>query len=115
ASVGATLGIRFPRDIPARWAAPIGRDLVLSPGIVNLDAPKTLDSFTDLVIDVRHRLDRAATELPATDPVRSRNGAATSDGPSCTLEVKAAYYSMTDEHRNLDTWFLPDQGPVPDW
>ena len=56
ATVGALMGILEPDGIPQRWLAPIGRDLVLSPGIVALDAPATLDDFTDLVLDLAKRL-----------------------------------------------------------
>jgi ADP-ribosylglycohydrolase len=56
ATVGALMGILDPTCIPDRWLAPIGRDLVLSPGIVGLNPPNTLDGFTDLVLDLRQRL-----------------------------------------------------------
>ncbi len=56
ATLGALLGILDPDGIPPRWLDPIGRDLVLSPGIVGIDPPDTLDGFTDLVLDLRERL-----------------------------------------------------------
>ncbi len=115
ASVGAVLGIRAPGDIPDRWAAPIGRDLVLSPGIVNLSAPPTLDAFTDLVADLRQRLDRHTASSLGQDPAETRNEASFADSENRVLPVQGTYYSLRDEHRNLDTWFLPDQGPAPEW
>ncbi|BDI32100.1 hypothetical protein CCAX7_41510 [Capsulimonas corticalis] len=62
ATVGSLMGIIDPDGIPDKWLAPIGRNLVLSPGIVGLDAPDTLDSFTDLVLDLSARL---AGKMPA--------------------------------------------------
>ncbi|MDR3708817.1 MAG: ADP-ribosylglycohydrolase family protein [Capsulimonadaceae bacterium] len=62
ATAGALMGILDPDGIPERWLAPIGRSLVLSPGIVNLSAPGSLDEFTDLVINVAGRL---AGRLPS--------------------------------------------------
>ncbi len=56
ATVGALMGIINPDCIPETWLAPIGRDLVLSPGIVGLNAPDSLDAFTDLVQTLRGRL-----------------------------------------------------------
>ena len=56
ATVGALMGILDPECIPGRWIEPIGRSLVLSPGIVNLEAPKSLDGFTDMVLNLRDRL-----------------------------------------------------------
>jgi hypothetical protein len=57
ATVGALMGIIDPKGIPERWLEPIGRRLVLSPEIVGLDAPKTLDELTALVLSLRERLD----------------------------------------------------------
>lgn len=56
ATVGALMGIIDPDCIDEKWLAPIGRDLVLSPGITGLNPPATLDQFTDLVFDLRQRL-----------------------------------------------------------
>jgi ADP-ribosylglycohydrolase len=57
ATVGALMGILNPNGIPDVWLAPIGRNLVLSPDIVGISPPETLDSFTDLVIALKGRLD----------------------------------------------------------
>ncbi len=56
ATVGALMGIIDPDCIAEKWLSPIGRDLVLSPGIVGLVAPKTLDEFTDMVLSLRDRI-----------------------------------------------------------
>ncbi|HEX7010675.1 MAG TPA: ADP-ribosylglycohydrolase family protein [Phycisphaeraceae bacterium] len=57
ATLGAILGIIDPDSIDARWTDPIGDKLVLNKGIVGIDHPDTLDGFTDLILDLRHRLD----------------------------------------------------------
>lgn len=62
ASLGSLLGILDPDSIPSKWLSPIGRDLVLSPEIVGIEPPKTLDGFTDLVLDLRKRLDGRAPD-----------------------------------------------------
>ena len=49
ATLGALLGIIDPACIGSDWLEPIGRDMVLSPGIVGMHAPETLDEFTDQV------------------------------------------------------------------
>lgn len=108
ASVGAALGIRDPDSIPPRWLNPIGRDLVLSPGIVGLPAPRTLDELTDVVQELAARLDAERTEPAADSP--------TDPGTERGIEVASAFFTMTDEHHNLNTWFLPAPGsPAPGW
>lgn len=57
ATVGALLGILNPDGIEARWLKPIGRDLILSPEISGIAPPDSLDGFTDLILDLRERLD----------------------------------------------------------
>jgi len=57
ATLGALLGILDPNGIDDKWLAPIGRELVLSPSIHGVEHPPTLDGFTDLVLDLRRRLD----------------------------------------------------------
>lgn len=56
ATLGALLGILDPDGIDADWLEPIGRELVLSPGICGMHPAPTLDVFTDqvaaLAIDV---------------------------------------------------------------
>lgn len=59
ATLGALLGILDPDSIDDQWLRPIGRDLVLSPEIVGIEAPATLDGFTDLVLGLRRRLSGA--------------------------------------------------------
>lgn len=70
ASVASLLGIIDPDAIPESWLSPIGRDLILNDAITNLDHPATLDDFTDLVLDLRTRLDgrRPSATSPEFDP-----------------------------------------------
>jgi len=56
ATVGALLGILNPDGIDEKWLAPIGRELILSKEIIGIHPPKSLDAFTDLVLDLRERL-----------------------------------------------------------
>lgn len=47
ATVGATLGLLVGTDgIPQRWSAPIGEGVFIGPGILGIDAPKTLTELT---------------------------------------------------------------------
>lgn len=52
ATLGAILGILAPEGIDEKWLAPIGRELVLSPGMVGLRHPQTLDELTDSIADL---------------------------------------------------------------
>lgn len=56
ASVGAILGILNPAGIGEKWLAPIGRSLVLSREITGIDAPRTLDEFSELICSLRGRV-----------------------------------------------------------
>jgi ADP-ribosylglycohydrolase len=49
ATLGALLGILNPQGIDDEWLEPIGRDLVLSPGMVGMHPGATLDTLTDQV------------------------------------------------------------------
>ena len=62
------MGIIDPDCIPEAWLAPIGRDLVLSPGIVGLNAPDSLDTFTELVLQLRERLAGRAPQPKENGP-----------------------------------------------
>ena len=50
ATLGALLGILDPDGIPERWSAPIGRGVVLSPGIVGMHPPADIDAMTDAIL-----------------------------------------------------------------
>ncbi len=107
ASVGATLGILWPERIPTRWRDPIGSDLILNDAIVDVAAPTSIEDFTDLVLRLRERLER---QDPSADRVVRPASQTTG------LVVSAAFFSLTDEHRNLDHWFLPPAGEgEPAW
>ncbi len=67
ATVGALMAIIDPTCISESWLTPIGRDLVLSPGITGLNPPATLDDFTELVIELRDRLDGSQPQVEVFD------------------------------------------------
>lgn len=67
ATVGAILGIIDPESITKRWLAPIGNSLVLNEGITGIDAPATLDEFTDLVISLREKITIEEIDVPMPD------------------------------------------------
>ncbi len=50
ATVGSIFGIINPDGIDKKWTEPIGDALVLSPGIVNMHEPKTINEFCDRII-----------------------------------------------------------------
>ncbi len=64
ATLGALLGILDPEGIEDRWLQPIGRDLVLSPCVTGVEHPSTLDGFTELVMQLRGRLDPSTPDIP---------------------------------------------------
>ncbi|MEU2673963.1 ADP-ribosylglycohydrolase family protein [Streptomyces sp. NPDC007164] len=104
ASVGATLGILSPASIPREWLAPIGSDLVLSPGIVNLDAPATIEEFTDLVLRLRERV----TFVP-------REAVHDWDPRSKSVRVTRSWSTRAGELGALNDWFMPpSHAPAPE-
>jgi ADP-ribosylglycohydrolase len=56
ASLGALMATISPDSIPAKWLAPIGRDLRLNPEVVGVEAPVSLDEFADQVSALRDAL-----------------------------------------------------------
>lgn len=74
ATVGSLMGILDPNCIPQRWLDPIGSSLVLSPGIVGLHAPSSLDGFTDLILRLADRLSGEAPKVPDEDQSAERFG-----------------------------------------
>ena len=67
ATVGAILGILNPAGIGERWLRPIGRSLVISPGLTGFTPPPTIDAFSELVASLRSRV-RLAGEPEAARP-----------------------------------------------
>ncbi len=56
ATVGSIIGMIDPEGIPERWLKPIGRKLVLSPPIVGINPPATLDDFVDQLLDLKDKV-----------------------------------------------------------
>lgn len=68
ATVGSILGLIDPDGIPEEWLRPIGRKLVLSPTIVGIEPPATLDDFVDQLLELGGRVrPRTAPDDPAPD------------------------------------------------
>lgn len=67
ASAGAIMGILNPDSIPERWLSPIGEELMLNEGIVNISPPGTLTEFSDLVISLKDKIQIAAEDVPEPD------------------------------------------------
>ena len=76
ATLGALLGLLDPDSISSKWLEPIGHDLVLSPGMVNMHGAKTLDEFSDqvaaLALDVMDYYGSSSSlaGAPALEPTR---------------------------------------------
>lgn len=56
ATAGSILGIIDPASVSEEWLRPIGRSLVVSPEIIGISPPASLDGFTDLIIRLRDKL-----------------------------------------------------------
>ena len=59
ATLGALLGILQPKGIEQKWLDPIGRSLVLSPGMVGMHQAATLDELSDQVAETAIQLLRS--------------------------------------------------------
>lgn len=102
ASLGSLLGILDPAGLPEAWTAPIGDDLVLSPPIVGITPPSTLDDFTDLVLALEARLARSAP--PVQDEI---------SGTVPALRVEATFTDRYQRHRYIRTAFMPPADELP--
>jgi hypothetical protein len=56
ATLGALLGILSPESIPAKWKAPVGDTIVLSPQIVGMRPPRDIRELTELTLSIRGQL-----------------------------------------------------------
>lgn len=69
ATVGSIFGIINPDGIDKKWTEPIGDALVLSPGIVNMHEPKTINEFCDRIISVAGEVEKFySTEVELSIP-----------------------------------------------
>jgi len=58
ATVGATLGLGLGAEgIPARWVEPIGEGVFIGPGILGINAPKTLSELTERTLALLGKLE----------------------------------------------------------
>jgi ADP-ribosylglycohydrolase len=56
ATLGSLLGILSPASIPAKWKAPVGDKIVLSPQIIGMNPPSDLNHLTALTLDISNQL-----------------------------------------------------------
>ncbi|MFA9476683.1 ADP-ribosylglycohydrolase family protein [Phycisphaerales bacterium AB-hyl4] len=108
ATLGALLGICDPESIEEQWLTPIGQELVLSESVRGVTHPKTLDGFTDQVLDLRNRLKGrrpAVDDAPqATDHLAVRVDMGFVDGAALpTLEAGPCMPA------NAEVVYLPGQ------
>ncbi len=108
ATVGSLLGILDPDCIPDRWLEPIGKTLVVDPKITNITPPATLDGFTDLVLDLRERLNYREPE--ATTPPQ--------DTGALAYDATVGYFTLRGQHYFLGFNWMPspfaEAPPIPD-
>lgn len=105
ASLGALLGILDPGSIDARWVEPIGHDLVLNDDIYDVDAPPTIEGFTDLVLALR---DRLPSERPSTAESEF-------DPAAFSIPVRIGWMNTLSGRWDIrDQTELPPVGTVPD-
>lgn len=107
ATIGSLLGILDPDCISDEWLKPIGTDLVVDARITNIQPPATLDGFTDLVMDLRSRLQGAAPDPEA--------GADTGVDPdTLAYQARVGYYTYRGVHKYLDfNWMPSPMEPAP--
>lgn len=63
ATVGAIFGLINPELVSGEWLRPIGRTLVVSKEITGIQAPATLDEFTDLVVALKDKVSLKQTPV----------------------------------------------------
>ena len=63
ATLGALLGILSPASIPAKWKAPVGDKIVLSPQIVGMSPPADIQQLTELTLGIRKQLEGYNPEI----------------------------------------------------
>ncbi|XHR31174.1 MAG: ADP-ribosylglycohydrolase family protein [Chthoniobacteraceae bacterium] len=78
ATLGALLGILAPGSIPAKWKAPIGNKITLSPQIMGINTPPTLNTLTMLTLGLGKQL---ADDAPAIGEILPRRPASAEDSP----------------------------------
>ena len=98
ATLGALLGLIDPNCIGDKWLAPIGRDLVLSPGMVSMHHADTLDEFTDQVAALAlQTLDYYGSDSRLSDAPTLPQGAPPRFARNADLELSADFASGTTD------------------
>jgi hypothetical protein len=69
ATVGATLGLLLgSKGIPEKWSQPIGTGVYIGMGILDIQAPKTLEELTERVLQLHGRLPAARWSSAVWEP-----------------------------------------------
>ena len=98
ATLGALLGLIDPNCIGEKWLAPIGRDLVLSPGMVSMHHAETLDKFTDQVAALAlQTLDYYGSDVGLSDAPDLPQGAPPRFARNAKLELPADFARGTTD------------------
>ena len=98
ATLGALLGLIDPDCIGEKWLAPIGRDLVLSPGMVAMHHAATLDEFTDQVAALAlQTLDYYGSDVGLADAPALPQGAPPRWARNAALELPADFARGTSD------------------
>lgn len=66
ATAGALMGIIDPGCIDEKWIKPIGDGILLSPEIVGIAAPNTIEDLTEMIMDIAARLDGKPPQVEET-------------------------------------------------
>ncbi|OHB57807.1 MAG: hypothetical protein A2Y12_17270 [Planctomycetes bacterium GWF2_42_9] len=107
ASLAALLGILNPQSIDEQWQKPIGRGLVLSPEIFGIKPPASIDAFTDLILNLRERLNYC---YPA---IKKEEQSIDSLAIHAELGFLNQYLCRTITSKNEPAWSMPtDSCPV---
>ena len=113
ATAGAIMGILNPDGIGDRWLAPIGRNMVLSPGITGITPPATIDEFSDLICEMSKviRLDAhpaaefKPTPVKAMATVRTLGGETPAPAPVTFDGNFGVWPEPVDNHHALQMTF----------
>ena len=120
ATVGAIMGLMAPEHIGEEWLRPIGRRLVLSPEIIGVTAPETLDGFVELLLDLREKV-RLQEEGTVAEPdwrrweIPARGGAMTKFHRNCCYREAPPMPESVEEWRFPGTMGGLDATRVPEF
>jgi ADP-ribosylglycohydrolase len=103
ATLGALLGILSPDSIPAKWKAPVGDMIVLSPQIVGMSPPRDIKALTALTLGIRAQLEGYT---PAIGEILPREPASADHSP-IRIPIR---YGWSDDTALLKSSQAPSNG-----